>query len=789
VALLLLPALGQAAVDLPNGGRVEKVDFERHVMGLFGRSGCASGSCHGSFQGKGGFRLSLFGYDPGKDYLTITREAMGRRIDCANPENSLLLLKATGAVEHGGTRRFSPGSWQYQIIREWIAAGAPWTKGSGEVTSIRVSPAELAVAKPGETGQLTIKAQFADGRTEDITPFCEFRTNDDSVAEVNTIGQVKSLRAGDTAIIVSYRGNVLPVRVMVPTATEAGFRYPDVAEVNFVDREVFAKLRRLNIVPSDLCGDADFLRRVTIDTIGSLPSPDEVRQFLDDKDPKKREKLVDKLLAHPLHAALWATKLSDITGNNTQALENQGNQRNKRSQMWHDWLRKRIADNVPYDEIVHGILCATTRDGQTPEEWLENEKKIEEATTGGWDTRAYAERKSLDLFWRRQQAVTVDQWGEKTAAAFMGVRLECAQCHKHPFDRWTQIDYRAFANVYTAVALGVSPEAKKVIDDENNERKKNVKEKQQPILLREVFIGTSVPGKGNGSGAALPHPETGRPLPPKCPGGPAVKMQGDPREQVFDWLRSPDNPWFARSFVNRVWGHYFGIGIVQPVDDFSLANPPSNPKLLDALAKDFLDHKFDIRHIERTILLSRTYQLSSATNATNRLDRNNYSHSFVRPMMAEVVVDVLNSALGTTEDFGKDVAPPNAHAVEVGSTLVQNNLAYAFRIFGRPPRTTACDCERAMEPALPQKLYFMVDQTVQNKLKAPTGRLQKLLADKTRTDDQVLDELFLATLTRLPTDHDRKVFTEYHGRIKDREKAFTDTLWALINTREFALNH
>jgi hypothetical protein len=793
LAALALALPAAAAVPLPDGGRVEKVDFERHVMGLFGRAGCNSGSCHGSFQGRGGFRLSLFGYDPDKDYLALTRDALGRRVNTADPDNSLLLLKATGAVEHGGGRRFGRDSWQYLVFREWIAAGAPWAAGSGAVKSVAVTPPELALAHPGAAGQLAVKATFGDGSREDITPFCEFRTNDDAVAEVSNLGAVKGLRAGDTAVIVSYRGNVLPVRVLVPYAAADGFKYPQVPEVSYVDRAALAKLRRLNIVPSELAGDAEFLRRVTIDTIGSLPTPDEVRAFVADKDAKKREKKIDQLLAHPLHAALWATKFCDITGNNTDALENPQQTRAKRSQMWHDWLRKRFAENRPYDEIVHGILCATSRDGKSPEEWLKEEKSLEEAMDKGFENH-YAERPSLDLFWRRQQPVTIDQWGEKTAAAFMGVRLECAQCHKHPFDRWTQVDYRAFANVFTSVAFGVSPDAKSLVDEENKERQKNAaaKGKNQLPPLREVFVGTPVPGKGAvGGGKGLPHPDTGRPLAPKCPGGPevGVKSGQDAREQVFEWLRSPDNPWFARAFVNRVWGHYFGVGIVDPVDNFSLANPPSNPELLDALAKDFIEHKYDIRAIERTVLLSRTYQLSSETNATNKLDRNNYSHSFLRPMMAEVVVDVLNDALGAKEDFGKDVAPPGARAIEVGSSRVANpNLNYAFRIFGRPPRTTACDCERAMEPALPQKLFFMVDQSVLGKVRAQKSRLQQLLDGK-KTDAEITDELFLATLSRSPNDRERALVAERLKGAKNRADAFTDVAWALINTREFILNH
>src|SRR5579885_3474398 len=501
-----------AAVTLPGGKTLENVDFERHIMGVFGRSGCNSGSCHGSFQGKGGFRLSLFGYDPDKDYFALTREALGRRVNPADPDNSLVLLKATGAVDHGGGRRFDRASWQYQLLREWIVAGAPWTKGSGAVKSVAVTPPEQAFTRPGEAAQLVVKATFADGSVEDITPFCEFRTNDDAVAEVTNLGQVKGLRAGDTSVVVSYRGNVLPVRVLVPYPAAAGFQYPRAPEVNYVDHEVFAKLRRLNIVPSGLAGDAEFLRRVSIDTTGSLPSPDEVRAFLADRDPAKREKKIDELLSHPRHAALWATKFCDITGNNTDALENPANLRARRSQMWHDWLRKRFAENRPYDEIVRGILCATSRDGKSAEEWLKDEKALEEAMAKGFDD-SYAERPSLDLFWRRQQTVTVDQWGEKVAAAFLGVRLECAQCHKHPFDRWTQADYRAFANIFSAVAFGISPDAKQTFDTENAERRKQGNKPNRLQQVREVFIGPN----GRGSNP-LPNPDTNRPLPPKALG-------------------------------------------------------------------------------------------------------------------------------------------------------------------------------------------------------------------------------------------------------------------------------
>src|SRR5262245_10302140 len=726
-----------AAVDVPGVGTIQKVDFDRHIMGLFSKMGCNSGSCHGSFQGKNGFRLSLFGYDPERDINALTRDNLGRRLDPVNPEQSLLLLKATGAVLHEGGARLGRDSWQYRTCREWIENGAKRQAGSGDISQLTITPSEYAFRKPGESGQLIVTARFADGTEENITPFCDFRIQDDAVAEVSPTGQVTSHRAGDTAIAVLYRGKVNAVRVLVPLETPAGFKYPQVAENNFIDKHVFAKLKRLNMVPSDQASDIEFLRRVTIDTIGCLPTPDEVRAFMNDKQADKRERKIDELLKHPLHAALWATKFSDITGNNTDLLENPQQQRTKLSQMWHDWLAKRLRENMPYDEIVKGVLTATSRDGLTPDEWLAQVKKLEEEMGKGF-VSTYAEKPTLDLFWRRQQQVPVEVWGEKVAAAFMGVRLECAQCHKHPTDRWTQNEYWGFANIFGAVAYPnnafSSPELKKLVDAENVERRKppakGAKAVQLPVI-RELFLAKQ---------GMKPNPDTGKAPNPKALGGPElpVKPGTDLRVELFKWMKQPDNPFFARSFVNRVWAHYFGIGIVEPVDDFSQANPPSNAPLLDALAKDFVEHNYDIRCLERAVLMSRTYQLSSKANETNRLDRRNFSHAQIRPMMAEIVVDVLNSALGVSEAFGNG-ARSNVHRVEVcASRMANGNLNYVLRTFGRPPRTTACDCERAMDPALPQTLYRMTDQSILAKLRQKDGRVQQLLRTK-KTDVEIFE--------------------------------------------------
>jgi hypothetical protein len=885
--LFITPAFGGPVV-LPDGGRIESVDFERHVQGLFGKLGCNAGACHGSFQGKGGLYLSLFGHSPEKDLLAFTRESMGRRISIANPDASLLLLKASGQAPHGGGKRIDVGSWQYHVLREWIAGGAKWTPSTGNVKRLEVTPGELLFAKPGESGRFKVMAEYEDGSKEDVTGFCGVQVSDDYVAEATNATAVRGLRPGDSAVILSYRGNVISGRVLVKVPMRADFVYPKVAEVNLVDREVFAKLRKLNIVPSDLSSDAEFLRRITIDSTGSLPTPEEVRKFLSDPEPQKRGKKIDELPKHPLHAALWATKFSDITGNNVDFMEQSPN-RTKKSKMWHDWFRKRIADNVPYDEIVKGVLTATSRDGMELEEWVKQTLTIEQQAAAGWDTD-YAQRRSLDLFWKRQR-FPIEQMGEHTAAAFLGIRLECAQCHKHPFDRWTQDDYHSYAAIFAPVRLATAADAQQMIAKQQAElrkqqaealaaldkeyapkkkpieeqiekdfadRKKAAEEKadaeiavkkkaleakiandppekrkaamekfdrdsvsihkkhlatvQQemdakrrtamsaidrelakkkaefqtrfrlvPTQFREVTVGTP----------PTPPRIPNRPAPPqrtpKSLGGPEIKEEKDPRVALFAWMRSGENPQFARSFVNRVWAHYFGRGIVDPVDNFSMANPPSNEKLLDALAKEFVEHHYDIRHIEKLILSSRTYQLSAMPNETNRHDRGNYARSYPRRMMAEAVVDVLNSALGVTENFGPEVQP-GIRAIEIATNKLQQNptLTNVFRLFGRPTRTATCDCERPAEPALPQTLYLMTDAGLLKKV--TDGRLKDLLASK-MTDEEIIEELMLATLSRMPIERERKRLLEHVQSRTTRQSGFVDVVWALINTREFILNH
>jgi hypothetical protein len=787
----LAPAAARADVTLPTGGTLKQVDFERHVMGLLSKTGCNGGGCHGSFQGKNGFRLSLFGYEPAMDHAALTRDNLGRRVNVIRPDESLLLQKAVGSVAHDGGMRFGRDAWVYAVFREWVAGGARWTPGSGAIAKLTVNPDHYAVIPADQSQQIKVTATFADGTAEDITPFCDFKISDEAIASVDAVGRVTARQPGDAGLTILYRGAVVALRVIVP-APGAPATFPQPA--NFIDGLVFDKLRLLNMTPSGPASDEVFLRRVYIDTIAQLPPAAEVRAFAADRDPKKREKLVDKMLAHPLHAAVWATKLSDITGNNTLALEQPQNTAQRRSQMWHDWLRKRVADNVAYDKTVRDILTATSTDGKAPEEWVAFTRRVDEQSekANGYNTD-YPNKPTLDLFWRRQQNQPVEAWSEKVAAAFLGVRLECAQCHKHPTDRWTQEDYWGFANVFGTVTFAnnqfSSPAVKDVATKENAERKAAAeaggkKANNQFLLVREVFSAAQPRQSKN--------PGTNKIPPARVLGGKeSLSFVGgdDPRVKLAAWVTSPENPFFAKSFVNRVWAHYFGVGLVNPVDDFSLANPPTNAKLLDALADSFVKSGYDVRKLERAVLLSRTYGLSFETNDSNKYDKNNFSHAYIRPLMAEQVVDVLNSALGVDEQFaGQDVAPAGTKMVEVGSSRLNGNVAYILRIFGRPPRTTACDCERTAEAALPQTLFRMTDPTISQKLAANTGRVTQLAKAK-MTDEELVEEAFLATLSRLPKAEEKASSLAHLRAARTRLDGTTDLVWALINTREFILNH
>jgi hypothetical protein len=726
--------------------------------------------------------LSLFGDDARRDHRSLTRDSHGRRINSQEFEQSLVLLKPTGKVAHEGGLRFEKESWAYDLLKQWLVEGARHQPGTGEVVRLEVTPKEHRFVQPNQKFRPVVEAIFRDGTREEITRFCDFKLRDDSIAELDSDGLLTSRLPGDTTLIISYRGQIGTVSLLFPHSLLEGVRYPELDPLNSIDREVFRRLKLLNRIPSEMSDDAEFLRRVHLDTIGKAPTPQEVRDFLQDQRIDKRLRKIDELIHHPLHAALWAMRWSDITGNRIEVMEGSPEQRAKQSKMWHDWLRLRFQENRPWDETARNIITATSREGREIRDWMRLEAGFNDAPMLRVPSD-YADRKGLDLYWRRvnndNEFFPIEQMAELTATAFMGVRIDCAQCHKHPFDRWTQSDYRSFANLFGQLKYGRSNEQISATARILEERRAAGNGELPFPRIKELFLS-------NVSLRKYSHPETREPLQAKILGGPEVQLETDAREQFADWLVRPDNPFFARSFVNRLWAHYFGIGMVDPVDHFSLANPPSNEGLLNLLAEEFTRSGFNIRHLERLILTSRTYQLSSRSNETNARDQRNFSHAQPRKMLAEVMIDLLNDTLETHLTASIDI-PAGSRAIEIApNRLRDGKLDELFRIFGRPQRGTACDCERPRDITLSQMLFLMSESELLKKIES--GRLNRLLASS-KSDREIVEELYLALLGRFPTETDLRLIDDHLKATPDRPKAFQDLLWALLNTKEFVLNH
>jgi hypothetical protein len=757
--------------------------FTRHVQPLLAKSGCSNRACHGSFQGQNGFRLSLFGSDPKLDYDELVNDEKGSRIDRESPEASLILQKATLSEDHKGGKRFDEDSWQYRLLLEWIRAGASYQpEREAVIERLIVTPSAKVLAAAGAQQPLNVIAHYSDGTSEDVTALTQFSSNDDAVARVSGDGKITASKSGDTAIVATFGGAVSTTHVIVPFA--GGGRSFEFASLNRVDDLVAAKWIKLGLEPSPSCTDSEFLRRVSLDLIGTLPSPDEVRGFLADQDPNKRTKKIDELLERPEYALFWATKFSDLTGNDDRFLPQP---RPKYVWLWYDWLRDKLARNVPYDELVAGIVTATSREGRTLDEFLAEYSKVAESMPHdfgkGFDTTAYAERKTNDIFWKKASNKG-DQVAMQISYAFLGIHLECAQCHKHPFDRWTQDDFKSWVAFFSPVKLGVPSDMPKDKVPATGERNKSYQ-------YQEVFVDVAANGgkaKGKGKNVA----DSGKGFRPKALGGGEMPIEPgvDPRIGVMKWMRAPENPYFAKAIVNRVWAHYLGAGIVDPPDDLNAANPPSNPALLDWLARDFIAHDFDLKHLHRVIAGSRVYQLSWVPNENNELDRRNFTHALLRRIPAEVIVDAINQTTGAAEKYGNNFAPPGTRAIGLAPSRVANNQGpgYALSIFGRPLRTQTCDCERSQDAGLPQALYLVNDVDINNKITAKNGRLAMLLREMS-DDKQLLDELYLTVASRYPTEAEVNKALDYVAASADRKSGFEDVLWSLINLREFVFNH
>ena len=807
--------------------------FSRHIVPLFSRMGCNAGACHGAVQGKNGFRLSLFGADPAADHERLLREFGGRRINHAEPEASLLLQKVSGRVPHEGGKLLDVGSPGYQMLLTWLVRGALLDAvAQSQVQELTVEPNQHT-AKSGTTYPLRVQAKFADGSTEDVTALCTFDSRDRDVVGVDRTGQVTIVGAGSGRLVIRYRGQPVLAQVLVPA--EAKGEFPQVKEHNSIDKHVLAKLRQLSIHPSELCDDVTFLRRASLDVAGELPTPDEIRKFVGDPNPDKREKKIDELLVRGGHAAVWATKFCDLlkpqfpSGNGSEGKYPATLVSHVRR--FHEWIRVRLEENTPYDQFVERILLATTAEGRDREELAkEFQQYAEEDRDQAPNLKAYARRRTLDAYWLRRDATRVPGTIQ-FSHAFLGLRLQCAQCHRHPADVWQQDDLLSFANFFMRVGRPSDPRspeqrkqdeaAAKEIQTKVTKLREQAKDKklakdeadqllaEASTMARELEMKERVASYHNiytvgmaaktefakvssslGTAESKQFRLLGMREPVKV--GPAE----DPRQRVMDWLRRPDNPYFARAIVNRVWAHYFGRGIVDPPDDLSPLNPATHPELLDQLCREFIQHGYDLRWLHRTILASRTYQQSSVPSGNNEHDQTHYARFHVRRMSAELLVDAINHALATQETYPPGLfVPPGARAMEVpgptaygpGGSQSAATLAYAFSIFGRSPRRTesSCDCDSSTEPSVLQSLYLAAYGNVLNKLKDPKGRAAQLAAPA--EDDQRIDEAYLWTLARLPSAAERQRCRQHLKQAATPQQGLEDLLWVLLNTREFML--
>lgn len=819
------PAWGESAVDRPL--------FSRHVVPLLSRLGCNAGTCHGAVQGQNGFRLSLFGAEPGQDHLNLLRDNGGRRLNRFDPASSLLLLKATGQLPHQGGKRLHVGTDDYRLLLNWLTQGATLDRlDVTGVTQLKITPG-LQTLQPDAECTLRVEATFADGSTEDVSSLSTFEAVDKDVAEVDAKGRVRARGVGDTSLVVRYGADASVALVLVPRPGKEPF--PETKATNVVDEQVLAKLRRLNVPPSDRCDDATFLRRVCLDVTGALPTPDEVRKFLADADADKRVKKIDELVARPGYAALWATRYCDILkasgfNANYAMLEPAEDRR------FYEWLRARFQENLPYDQLAERILLATSREGRSHEEWLGEVMVLaQENARQAADLPTYARRKTLDLYWQREGATGL-KGTLQVAHAFLGLRLECAQCHRHPHDVWKQDDLLSFANFFMRVKGANYPDAKRLppmyaemfkkapneakqlteqakklsdkLKDKNlpaNEVEK-IKAEAEALQMKARMMtdgpkrfGTDVCLSDRATFASVSSPlgsqksEQYRLLGEKEVV--KVPLDKDPRELVVAWMRRANNPFFARAAVNRVWAHYFGRGLVDPADHLSPLNPPSHPELLKALSDGFVQQKYDLKWLHRTILNSQAYQRSCRPTPANRSDRRNYSYFYLRRLPAEVIVDAVNHATGSEETYpARLFVPPGAKAIEVPGTTGKENefasLAYAFQVFGRPARNAQiqCDCERDGNTTIVQALYLANHPRVRAKIASPNGRLARIVKD-IPDDKQRVEEVFLWTVSRPPTGEERETCLKYLKDSSSPDKGLEDVMWGLLNTREFLLNH
>jgi hypothetical protein len=794
-AALASAALADDAILKPAARRFaaatdETPDFQRHVVPLLGRFGCNGRACHGSFQGQGGFRLSLFGFDFAADHKSLTAaspRSREPRADRSQPEQSLLLRKPTSDDEHEGGMRFATDSWPYRLLERWIAAGARGTPSPERLLRLEVEPPQLTFAAEGQSRPLRVTARWSDGTAEDVTCLCRFQANDDSIASIDADGVVTVRGRGAAHVVVFYDNEVSAVAVETPISDLVGDKYPKLPEPTRIDELIGAKLRTLGIVPAEICTDAEFLRRASLDACGTLPTADEVERFLADTSPDKRLRKIDELLARPAYAAWWSNKLCDYTGNSPFGQSELGQ---KLSVQWYHWIYRRVLDDVPYDELVAGIVTAVGREDHEP--YVEYSRSMTELAQAE-NLPRFAERRTMPHYWTRNALKTPEQKALAFAHSFLGVQLQCAECHKHPFDRWTQDDFREFAKLFERVKHGVPPDSaaeyRKIAAAIGANVKGNEGANVTPDLLasaglskplpwRELFIETK-------NGPTVRLSALGEKLPPIAP-------TDDPRVRLMEWMRRPDNPYFARAWVNRVWANYFHVGLIDPPDDANPANPPSNAELLDYLARDFAENGFGMRRLHRTIMSSAAYQRSSRPNETNAGDRRHYARFVPRRLPAEVVYDAVTQAAASDERAEVVRTDLERRAIGHLSTLMAGT--YAMNVFGKPERKTNCDCERDANVTLLQAIFMQNDPLVRQRLDESdwlTEAAAKLesAADAGAERNRVVRSAYLRTVGRPPTDDDLARIEKHFTEAASPAEALHDVLWALLNSKEFLLNH
>ena len=706
-------------VQVKDSAKERPVVFSLDVMPIFTKGGCNAGSCHGSTRGKDKFRLSLFGFDPQRDYFCLTREEFGRRINTARPDDSLLVEKAVGRVTHTGGKLFEEKSWLYDTLVEWLGNGAPNDPANTpKVVDVQIYPKQAVLEGDGSAQQLTVRAIYSDGTDRDVTRETVYLSNNSIAAKAGPDGLITSGKPGEAFIMARFDQITTGTQILsIPKLPD--YKFPDEPAANYIDTLVYNKHKKVRITPSGLCDDNTFIRRLYLDVIGQLPTAAAVEKFVADKSPDKRAKLIDELLGRPEFVKMWVMKWAELL----QIRTNNNQFQYKNAILYFEWLRSQFEQNKPMNEIVQSLLGSK---GGTFSNPAGNYYQIQ--------------RDALKLM-------------ENTAQIFMGMRIQCAQCHNHPFDRWTMDDYYSFANFFSQVG-----------------RKGSEDNREQIIYNR-------------GSGGVR-HPVGNRDMAPKFLGGIAPDTAGkDRREVLAKWLASDENPFFAKNLANIVWGHFMGVGIVEPVDDVRISNPPSNPELLDELGKRFSKSGYDFKQLVRDIANSRTYQRSVQSNDSNKDDTLNFAKASIRRVRAEVLLDIISQVTETQNKFRG--LPNGASAVEI---VDGRTSTFFLTTFGRATRDTVCSCEVALEPNLSQALHLLNGSTVNAKC-TQGGVVTKALAAK-KTPSQVIDELYMRCLARKPSAKEKAKLMAFVGE-EGRSDAdvLNDMFWAILNSKEFIFNH